>query len=144
MNEPFDPPTEPGDVVVPRWIQIPIGVALGAVLAICLAGSMMMVFLPNEKAPVLAPLFGIVMALTSLWAMSKCLRLITGKRVKGGLIGPRALRTISWLFLLLPVGGLFSGYFISHTLQAVLQTIAYVSFFFGIRVLAAQREKHDA
>jgi hypothetical protein len=144
MNAPIEPPDEPGDVVVPRWIQIPIGIVLGAILIICLAGSVMMVFLPNEKAPVLAPIFGILMALTSLWAMSKCLRLITGRRLKGGLISPKALRAISWLFLLLPVGGLFSGYFISHTLQAIMQTVAYISFFFGIRVLATQREKHDA
>jgi hypothetical protein len=104
----------------------------------------MMVFLPNEKAPVLAPGFGVVMSLTCIWGLSVCLRLMIGKKVCGGLFGPRVLRVLAWLFLLLPIGGLFSGYFITHTLPAIVQTVAYITVFFGLRLMAARRESNNA
>jgi hypothetical protein len=142
MNLPSELSQHHEEVFVPRWVQIPVGIALGGIVLLCLAGSLMMVFLPNEKAPVLAPAFGVFMSLVSLWALAKCVRLLSGKKVQGGgLLGPRALRALAWLFLLLPVGGLFSGYFVTHTAQAVLQTCAYVSIFFGLRSLAARRER---
>jgi hypothetical protein len=144
MNAPPEQPPHPEDVSVPRWVQVPAGIALGGIVLLCLAGSLMMVFLPNEKAPVLAPVFGAFMALVSLWALSKCFLLLSGKKVQGGLIKPRGLRVLAWFFLLLPIGGLFSGYFITHTAQALVQTAAYVSIFCGLRSLAAHRERNDA
>jgi hypothetical protein len=84
------------------------------------------------------------MAVMSLWGFAESIRLVSGRAAKGGLLTPRALRRISWLFLLLPLGGLFSGYFVTHTLQAVAQTVAYVLLFIGITTLATQRERHDA
>lgn len=144
MNAPPEQPQHPEDVSVPRWVQIPAGIALGGIVLLCLAGSLMMVFLPNEKAPVLAPVFGAFMVLVSLWALSKCFLLLSGKKMQGGLIKPRGLRVLAWFFLLLPLGGLFTGYFITHTVQALVQTAAYVSIFFGLRSLAAHRERDDA
>jgi hypothetical protein len=118
-----------------------VGLVLGAIAVMCLAGSLMMVFLPNETAPIMAPLFGVFMALVSFWSLALCFRLVVGKRVQGGLFGPRALRALAWFFLLLPIGGLFSGYFLTHTIQALVQTLAYVSIFFGLRSLASSRER---
>lgn len=89
-------------------------------------------------------MFGLLMALVSLWALGKCFLLLSGKKVHGGLIKPRGLRVLAWFFLLLPIGGLFSGYFITHTAQALVQTAAYVSIFFGLRSLATHRERNDA
>jgi ABC-type transport system involved in multi-copper enzyme maturation permease subunit len=89
MNAPPEQAPHPEDVSVPRWVQVPAGIALGGIVLLCLAGSLMMVFLPNEKAPVLAPVFGAFMALVSLWALSKCFLLLSGKKVRGGLIKPR-------------------------------------------------------
>jgi hypothetical protein len=128
---------------LPRWIQVPAGLFLSAVLLLCLAGSLMMVFLPNEKAPLLAPTFGVFMSLVCLWGFGVCIRLVLGKRVCGGLFGPRTLRTLAWFFLLLPLGGLFTGYFKMHALQAFVQTAAYVSVFFGLRAMADSREGND-
>ena len=104
----------------------------------------MMVFLPNEKAPIAAPVGGVIMSVTGFWLLTKCARLITGKRTHGGLIGPRGLRLLGWFFLLLPVGGLFSGYFVTHPGRALVQTAAYVGIFFGLRALAARRVRDDA
>jgi hypothetical protein len=144
MNAPPEQPPHLEDFSVPRWVQVPAGITLGGIVLLCLAGSLMMVFLPNEKAPVLAPMFGAFMALVSLWALSKCFLLLSGKKVRGGLIKPRGLRVLAWFFLLLPIGGLFSGYFITHTAQALVQSAAHVSIFFGLRSLAAHRERNDA
>jgi hypothetical protein len=99
----------------------------------------MLAILPNEKAPVLATVFGIVMALMSIWLFAICFRLVSGRRVSGGLVGPRALNAVAWLFLLLPLGGLFNGYFADHTLWAVVQSAIYVNVFFGLRALARSR-----
>ena len=129
---------------VPRWVEGVVGLALALVLVFCLAGSLMLVFMPNEKAPVLAPIFGIGMTLVALWGFLVCFRLVTGRKVRGGLMSPPALRAAAWFFLLLPVGGVFTGYFITNTLQALVMTGAYISVFFGLRRLASRRERHGA
>lgn len=131
---------------LPRWIQLPVGIFLGLFTLLCLAGSATLVFAPPEKAPIMAAAFGVFMAIACFWILEKCFRLITGREIKGGLMGPPALRVIGWFFLLLPIGGLFTGYFRTHTLIAIVQTAAYISAFFGLRRLAATREKlvaHD-
>lgn len=132
------PTTEPK--ALPRWVQILIGLVLFPLLLPCLAGSLMLALLPNEKAPVLATVAGILMALMTIWLFAICFRLVSGRRVSGGLVGPRALRSFAWLFLLLPLGGLFTGYFAAHTLWAVIQSAIYVNVFFGLRALARNRD----
>lgn len=125
---------------LPRWVQVVVGTLLTLILLPCLAGSLMMLLLPNEKAPVLAPVAGAAMAFLSLWLFVICYRLIVGRRVSGGLMGPRTLSVIAWLFLFLPLGGLFTGYFVTHTEAALMQSAAYVSAFFGLRSLARSRD----
>jgi hypothetical protein len=39
---------------------------------------------------------------------------------------------------------LFSGYFVTHTVQALVQTAAYVGNFYDLRSLAAHREGNNA
>lgn len=70
----------------------------------------------------------------------KCGRLIIGRRDAGGLIGPRVLRLVAWLFLCIPVGSIFTGYFMTHTVTAVVRTAIYISIFCGLRKLAQVRE----
>jgi hypothetical protein len=55
-------------------------------------------------------------------------------------MSPRSLRLIAWIFLLMPLGGLFTGYFRTHTLLALIQSTAYVSTFFGLQSLARRRD----
>lgn len=135
---------QPADPSLPRVVQVLAGFALGGIVLLCLAGSLMMVFLPNEKAPIAAPIGGLVMSLAGFWVLVKCIRLIAGRKTHGGLITPRGLRLLGWFFLLLPIGGLFSGYFVTHTARALIQTAAYVGIFVGLRALASRRENNDA
>jgi hypothetical protein len=143
MN-PTTPSAHPEDVEVPRWVQVPVGTILGLFTLLCLVGSVTLIVGPNQKAPVLAPILGVIWVAGCGWALEKCARLISGRRKKGGLIAPVTLRVLGWFFLLLPIGGVFSGYFRSHTVVALVQTAAYVSVFFGLRSLASYRENHDA
>lgn len=113
---------------------------LGLVTLLCLAGSITMIVEPNEAAPVLAPLLGVLFTVVCAWLLHKSLRLIIGSKNKGASMSPRTLRAIAWLFLSLPIGAVFTGYLWEHTLMAVVQTAAYISIFFGLRRLAADRE----
>jgi hypothetical protein len=74
------------------------------------------------------------------WALEKCFRLVSNKKNKGGLLSPQSLRAVGWLLVLLPIGGLFTGYFTSKPLMATVQIAAYISMFFGVRRLARERE----
>jgi hypothetical protein len=107
-------------------------------------GSALILFAPPEKSPTLGMLAGLVMVPGCLWVIDKCIRLITAKRNSGGLIGPRSLRAVAVLFLLMPLGGHFSGYFRNHALLAIVQTAVYICVFIGLRKLAARRESSDA
>ena len=133
-----------GDTELPRWLQVPLGVVLGLFTLLCLVGSSTLIFSPNAKAPVLAPVLGVVWVIGCVWVLEKCLRLLAGRKSKGGLMSPTSLRFLAWFFLLLPVAGLFTDYFASHTLQAIIQTVAYVSIFFGLRELAGARQRNGA
>lgn len=129
---------------LPRWVRVPFGFFLGLVILLCLGGAVALVFSSGEKAPIAAPVLGVVLLLPSLWALAKCVRLVTGRRTKGGLMGPRALRIVGWFFLLLPLGGLFTGYFRDHTMTAMFQTLCYIGAFVGLRSLASARERRMA
>jgi hypothetical protein len=139
---PNEPTQQSKEDEVPRWFQVPIGLLLAAFVAPSIVGSLALALLPNEKAPISALFFGVGLSFLSLWGALICFRLITGRKVRGGLVSPRALRLTAWFFLLLPFAGLYNGYFVTHTLQALGLTVAYISTFFGLRSLASRREQN--
>lgn len=132
------PPASKKDIA--RWIQIPVGLVLSAFILLCLLGSVSLMVDHKPNAPVLAPLLGALMTLACLWLLSMAMRLLLGKRKSGGLMGPRTLRLVGWLFLLIPVTAILSGSFFEHTVRSLVMTAAYVSIFFAVRRLASQRE----
>ena len=144
MNQLEPSEIEPEDRQLPRWVLVPVGVVLGLFTMLCLIGSATLVFAPSDKAPIMAPVIGIIWIIACCWVLEKCFRLITGKKNRGGLMSPNTLRFVGWFFLLLPIGGLFTGYFVTPTFFAIVQTGAYISIFFGLRALAAYRETHVA
>lgn len=144
MNDVRATEEEYDDLQLPRWVQVPAGILLELFTLLCLAGSLMMLLLPNEKAPILAPALGAVWTVTCGCMLRVCTRLITGRRNRGELLAPGTLRIVGWLFLALPIGGLFTGYFVTYTVVAIIQTAAYISIFLGLRRLAAYREANEA
>lgn len=130
-----------GDINLPRWIEMPAGILLFLFTLLCFAGSVAVVARPSEKNPALAVVIGVIMIFGCVWIFEKSLRLIFNKPVGGGLMTTKALRGFAYMFLLMPVGGLFTGYFKEKPFIALLQTAANVSFFFGLRAIALEREQ---
>jgi hypothetical protein len=65
---------------------------------------------------------------------------LTGRNKRGGLLSPTALRVVAYCLLIIPVAGLFTGYHRENSVLAILQTVMYISGFFGLRALARKRE----
>lgn len=55
-------------------------------------------------------------------------------------MSPRALRIVSACLLVLPVIGLFTGYYREMGAVAIFQAVMYFFGFFGLRALAHNRE----
>jgi len=127
-------------IEVARWIQVSIGMMLGLFTLFCAFASAYLVFVPNKQAPILAFTVGIVLLLGCAWVLAKCFRLITGRKQQGGLLSPNALRIISIVLLVLPVVGLFTGYYRQRGAIAIFQAVMYFFGFIGLRKLARKRE----
>jgi hypothetical protein len=121
---------------ISRWLEVPVGLFLGLIALVCTIGSVVIVVTSPGKNPVLAIVIGLFMLVACFWMLEKCVRLVIGRPNKsGGLFSPGALQIIAWIFLVMALGGLFSG----RGLIGVVQAIAYVLAFFGLRVLARSR-----
>ena len=125
---------------LPRWVQVPAGLVLGSMALLCGYASLVMLLGVNEKNPILAAVVGLVLLLGCLWVLEKCFRLLTARKIRGGLLSPRALRVVSLFFLLLPVVGLFTGYYHKMGGVAVFQALMYLSSFGGLQSLARKRD----
>lgn len=130
-------------IELPRWVQVPIGVILSLFTLLCGFASAYLLFVPNKKAPILAFVVGFILLLGCLWVLAKCFRLVTGRKRRGGLMSPRALRVVSFFLLILPVVGLFTGYYRERGAIAIFQAVMYFFGFFGLRALARKREGHE-
>jgi hypothetical protein len=123
------PQLEEREKEIPRWVQIPIGLVLGLLtLALGFALTVGLLFTPNQKAPIFAIVVGLVLLFVSVWVLEKCFRLVTGRKNRGGLMSPDALRALSVFFLVLPAGGLFIGCFQAMP-QANDRVVATISVF---------------
>ena len=56
---------------------------------------------------------------------------------------PRALRFVSFFLLMLPVVGLFTGYYREMGAVAIYQAVMYLFGFFGLHALARKRETNS-
>ncbi len=128
------------EIEIAGWVQVPIGVILSIFTLLCGFASAYLLFVPNKKAPILAFVVGVVLLLGCVWVLAKCFRLITGKKAKGGLMSPTTLRVISVFLLVLPVVGLFTGYYREMGAVAIYQAVMYFFGFLGLRALARKRE----
>jgi hypothetical protein len=134
--EPRPPPT------LPRWIAIPAGLLLLPIVLVSIAGSVFLIADPPRANPIAAQLVGLVMLALLIWLAAKCVQLIFGRRSKhGGLFSPNALRACSVVALLLPAGGLITGYAAEHPLRYIAVATAYVGIAIGLWRLAAAREQ---
>jgi len=134
------PSLEPQEKELPRWVRVPVGLVLGLFTLLCGVASLSLLIVPNKQAPVLAVIIGLVLILGCLWVLEKCFRLITGRKNRGGLMSPNALRVVSIFLLILPIAGLFTGYYREMGALAIFQAVMYFFGFLGLRALARKRE----
>ena len=125
---------------LPRWVQVPVGLVLGSFTLLCGFASLSLLLVPNKQNPVLAVVVGLVLLLGCLWVLEKCFRLLTGRKRKGGLMTPNTLRVVSFCMLVLPIAGLFTGYYREMGAVAILQAVMYFFGFLGLRALVRKRE----
>jgi amino acid transporter len=138
MNE--QPAFEHQHDELPRWVQVPAGLILGLFTLLCGLASASLLVVPNKKAPVLAVVVGLILLLGCFWVLEKCFRLVSGHKKRGGLMSPNALRVVSFFLLVLPIVGLFTGYYREMGAVAIFQAVMYFSGFLGLRALARKRE----
>jgi len=131
---------------LPRWVLVPVGIALGLITLFCGFALLSLLLMRYRHSP--APLLLLAVALFLLlacgWILTKCLRLITGRKKRGGLLSPNTLRAVAWLMLILPIVALFTGYYREMGALAIFQAVAYFSGFLGLRALARKREGDSA
>jgi hypothetical protein len=122
---------------LPRWVQVPAGIVLGSITLVCGLAVISLLLMRYEHAP--APLLLIAVGLLLLpgcyWIFEKCLRLITGRKKRGGLLSPNALRVVALFMLILPIAALFTGYYRERRPLAIFQAAMYLLGFLGLRVL---------
>ena len=134
------PPLEPQEKELPRWFQVPMGLTLGLFTLLCGFASLSLLLVPHKQSPVLGVGVGLVMLLGCLWVLEKSFRLVAGRKNRGGLMTPNALRVVSFFLLVLPVAGLFTGYYREIGALAIIQAVMYFFGFVGVRALARKRE----
>ena len=84
------------EIELPRWVQVPVGIVLSLFTLLCGFASAYLLFVPNKRAPILAFVVGFILLLGCAWVLEKCFRLITGRKTRGGLMSPSALRIVSF------------------------------------------------
>jgi hypothetical protein len=137
-------PLEPEEKELPRWVQVPAGLVLGLFTLLCAFASLSLLLVPHKQSPVLAVVAGLVLLLGCLWVLEKCFRLLTGRKHKGGLMSPNTLRVVSFVVLVLPIAGLFTGYYKAMGAVAIFQAVMYFFGFLGLRALAQKREAKES
>lgn len=125
---------------LPRWAQVAAGLLLGVLVLGCGYASATMMFDVSRRAPFLIISIGVILLLGCIWALGKCVRLVIGHRSQRGLMSPRALRVVATLLLVLPIAGLFTGYYREMGAVAIFQAVIYLFGFFKFRALARERE----
>jgi hypothetical protein len=133
-------PLEPQERELPRWVQVPVGLVLGLLTLLCGFASLSLLLVPNKQSPGLAVVVGVILLLGCLWVLEKCFRLLTGRKHEGGLMTPNTLRLVSFFMLVLPITGLFTGYYREMGAVAIFQAVMYFFGFLGLRALARKRE----
>jgi len=137
--------TKIGESELPRWIQVPVGIVLGLFALFCAFAAATSLLLPGKyvPSPRFAVIVGLILLLACLWVLDKGFHLVIGRKKRGGLLSPTALRVVAFFLLIIPVAGLFTGYYREMGPIAIFQAVMYLSGFFGLRAFARKREALD-
>lgn len=131
-----------GEKPLPRWVLIPVGIVLGLFTLLCgfALPSLLLMRYRYSPSPFLLVAVALLLLLACGWILTKCFRLITGRKKRGGLLSPNTLRVVAAFMLILPIVALFTGYYREMRALAIFQAIMYFLGFMGLRALARKRE----
>ena len=125
---------------LPRWVQVPAGIVLGLLTLLCGLAIVSLFFLAPKGPSTLAIVVVALLLLPCVGVLIKCIRIVTGRKLKGGVFSPTALRVVAVVMLVMPIVGLFTGYYREMGLAAVWQALIYFLGAIGLRQLARKRE----
>jgi hypothetical protein len=124
------------------WVRIPSGIVLFFINLLCLLGVIVMPLAVNEEKFLFGVLITTVCAILNAWVFIKCFQLIFNLNASNGLISPFGFRVAAVMYMLLPIIGIFTGYYIQYGLLAVFQAGIY--YFIGISLLSYAKQKAGA
>ncbi|WP_125717419.1 hypothetical protein [Pseudoalteromonas rubra] len=122
------------------WVRIPLGIVLFFINLLCLLGVIVMPMAVHEEKYLFGVLITTVCAILNAWLFIKCFQLIFNLNASNGLISPFGFRVAAVMYMLLPIVGIFTGYYSQYGWLALIQAGIY--YFIGISLLsyAKQRE----
>jgi len=124
------------------WVRIPSGIVLFFINLLCLLGVIVMPLAVNEEKFLFGVLITTVCAILNAWLFIKCFQLIFNLNASNGLISPFGFRVAAVMYMLLPIIGIFTGYYSQYGLLAVFQAGIY--YFIGISLLSYAKQKAGA
>jgi hypothetical protein len=136
--------TGDGEPAVPRPVQVAAGLLLLPFLLLSLAGSALLVISPPGKNTIPAMVVGSLMVLVIVWAASKLVRLVCGRRARGSLLEPIALCLFGVFLLLVPWAGVASRPDARWDTLAVIWALAYAWIGVALFRMARARSRTSA
>lgn len=117
------------DVHVPkpvsRWISVPIGLLTLPILLISAIGAVTLLFDNPREYEVIRPVAGTILLVLIVLIGLAVMRMLVGKPPFGGPFPPALLRALAILLFALPIGGLFTGWYVEHPIMGTVQAILY-------------------
>lgn len=128
--------------IVRRTMLILAGLFLGSVSIAVGMFSITMFLAPEPDMSMLYDALGIFMVLLCFWVLTMALRLILDRPNRGGLMSPTALLMSGGFFLLMPIAGLFDGYYVKHGLYGLYHAVGSLSTGSTLLLMARWRSRH--
>ncbi|GMM86991.1 hypothetical protein MTsN2n4_42210 [Pseudoalteromonas sp. MTN2-4] len=111
---------------LPRWITLPLGLALFPFTLLCIVGSAIVLLAPNVPPSIFTVSIGSIFLIGSIWVSLLAFRLIVSNPKKSnGFVSPAALRLIGALFIAMPIMSVIFGTFMDKPVIHSVQTIIY-------------------
>ena len=127
---------------VSRWISVPLSLLLLPILLFSAVGAASLLFDNPEEYAVIRPVVGVVLLILIVVLGTVVVRIILGKKSPGGsLFPPAILRVFAVLFLILPIGGLFTNWYVDYPLSGTIQAVTYIAISATLWRLARSRSE---
>lgn len=121
------------------WVRIPAGIVLFFINLLCLLGVIAMPMAVHEEKLLFGVLITTVCAILNAWLFIKCFQLIFNLNASNGLISPFGFRVAAVMYMLLPIVGIFTGYYSQYGWLAVVQAGIY--YFIGLSLLSYAKQR---